>query len=198
MHRRPVARPRKNHISILDPSSNRADEGGVRDSKRTTTAAPAREDVGTVRASIQQNKPFRSDAQEALLTLLMTTEKLHWPYEELFAEHDLTAQQFNVLRILRGAGKEGLPTLDVAARMVQRTPGITRLIDRLEKKGLVTRERAPEDRRQVWCYLSREGASLLRRLDAPVADLDERSLHPLGGEEVRRLIRLLDKVRTAT
>lgn len=80
--------------------------------------------------AIQQRQPLRSDAQEALLTLLMTTEQLHWPHEALFTEHGLTAQQFNVLRILRGAGDTGMPTLDIAARMVQRTPGITRLLDK--------------------------------------------------------------------
>lgn len=151
-----------------------------------------------MREAIRQNKPFRSDTHEALLTLLMTTEKLHRPYEELLSQHDLTAQQFNVLRILRGAGKEGIPTLDIAERMVQRTPGVTRLIDRLEKKGLVTRERSPEDRRQVWCFVSREGIALLRRLDGPIEALDDQALDPLSGDEVRRLIRLLDKVRTAT
>lgn len=167
-------------------------------SKQSSSAAPTRKDVGTVRQSIRQNKPFRSDTHEALLTLLMTAEKLHWPYEELLCQHDLTAQQFNVLRILRGAGKDGIPTLDIAERMVQRTPGITRLLDRLEKKGLVTRERSPQDRRQVWCFISREGSALLRRLDAPIEALDHRALQPLSDDEIRRLIRLLDKVRTAT
>jgi DNA-binding MarR family transcriptional regulator len=148
--------------------------------------------------AIKQNKPFRSDAHEAVITLRMTVEKIGWPYQQLFAEHDLTPQQYNVLRILRGAGSSGLPTLELAERMVERTPGITRLIDRLERKGLVDRVRSPEDRRQVYCLISRDGLALLRRLDGPIDALDRRSFDPLTGEEVRRLIRLLDKVRSAT
>ena len=172
------------------------DDAPMSSTKRTTSAP--RRDVGTAGAAIRQSKPFRSDAHEALLTLLMTAEKIHRPFHELFAGHDLTPQQFNVLRILRGAGKPGLPTLEIATRMVQHTPGITRLIDRLEKKGLVERSRAPEDRRQVWCRITRDGRALIRRLDAPVEKLDRHALDPLSGEDVRRLIRLLDRVRCAT
>lgn len=163
-----------------------------------STKRSTRRDVGTVGEAIRQSRPFRTDSHEAILTLLMTTEKIHWPYHELLGRHDLTPQQFNVLRILRGAGKDGLPTLEVVERMVERTPGITRLIDRLEKKGLVERARSAEDRRQVYCRITSEGLTLLRRLDRPIDELDARALDPLTGDEVRRLIRLLDKVRTAT
>ena len=164
-------------------------------SKRSPQA-PERRDVGTVREAIRQGVPFRTDSHEALLTLLMTSEKIHWPYQELFAEHDLTPQQFNVLRILRGAGKAGLPTLEIADRMVQRTPGITRLLDRLERKEWVLRTRSPQDRRQVLCAITDQGLSLLERLDDLVDDLDARALEPLTEAETRKLIRLLDKVRT--
>lgn len=157
----------------------------------------ARKDVGTVGEAIRQSKPFQSDTQEALLTLLMATDKIHRPYDELFAEHDLTRQQFNVLRILRGAGKNGLPTLDIAGRMVERTPGITRLIDRLEKKGWVERVRSPEDRRQVWCLISKDGLTLLRRVDKSIEALNDDALSPLNPGEVRQLIRLLDRIRTS-
>lgn len=166
--------------------------------KAPSRPAAGRQDVGTVRQAIQQNQPFQSDTHEALLTLLMTAEKVHWPYQELFARQDLTPQQYNVLRILRGAGKAGLPTLDIADRMVERTPGITRLIDRLVKKGLVERERSEQDRRQVWCHITREGLQVLRRLDKPTEALDAHALDPLNREEVRQLIRLLDRVRAAT
>jgi len=167
-------------------------------SKRAPKEPRTRRDVGTVRDAIRQSKPFRTDSHEALLTLLMAVEKIRWPHEQLLAKHDLTLQQFNVLRILRGAGKDGLPTLEIPDRMVQRTPGITRLIDRLESKGLVDRVRSPADRRQVLCSISNDGLALLRRLDRPIDALDAQSFEPLSGEEVRRLIRLLDKVRTAT
>lgn len=166
--------------------------------KASARRSAGRRDVGTVGQAIQQSQPFPSDGQEALLTLLMTAEKVHWPFQELFAQHDLTAQQYNVLRILRGAGQHGLPTLDIVDRMVERTPGITRLIDRLVKKGLVERERSEQDRRQVWCHITREGMQMLRRLDKPIEVLDAHALDPLNREEVRQLIRLLDRVRTAT
>ena len=166
--------------------------------KATSRPKGGRRDVGTVGQAIQQSQPFRSDAHEAFLTLLMTAEKVHWPFHELFAQHDLTPQQYNVLRILRGAGKPGLPTLDITERMLERTPGITRLIDRLVKKGLVGRERSEQDRRQVWCHITQEGQRLLRKLDKPTEALDARALDPLNRDEIRQLIRLLDRVRTAT
>ena len=84
----------------------------------------------------------------------------------------ITLQQYNVLRILRGAGGEGLPTLEIAERMIEQTPGITRLLDRLEAKQLVGRERCPADRRQVTCRISREGLRLLAALDGPVAEAE--------------------------
>lgn len=164
--------------------------------KRAPTEPAARQDVGTVREAIRQTKPFRSDGHEALLTLLATSEKIMRPYEQLLGEHDLTVQQFNVLRILRGAGKDGLPTLEIADRMVERTPGITRLIDRIEKKGLVDRVRSPADRRQVRCFITADGLALLRLLDRPISALDAHAFDPLPAEHVRRLIRLLDRVRT--
>ena len=164
-------------------------------SNRKRSDAQQRKDVGSIGEVLKQTKPFSSDGQEALMMLIAVTEQIQRPFQQLFADQDLTHQQYNVLRILRGAGKDGLQTLEIASRMVERTPGITRLIDRLVKKGLVDRLRSPEDRRQVWCSISAEGRKLLRRVDGPIASLDEHALDPLSGTEVRQLIRLLDKVR---
>lgn len=151
---------------------------------------------GSIQHALRQTKPFRSRRQEALVGLLLTAEAARWPLQDLFADHDgLTLQQYNVLRILRGAGPEGLPTLDIADRMIERTPGITRLIDRLEAKGLVARVRARDDRRQVICRIGAAGLRLLKALDRPVAALDESILGCLGEREVAQLIELLDKVR---
>ena len=86
--------------------------------------------------------------------------------------HGITQQQYNVLRILRGAGEKGLPTLEIADRMIEETPGITRLIDRLELKRLVTRERSATDRRQVFCRITPDGLTLLARLDEPIAEAE--------------------------
>lgn len=151
----------------------------------------------SIQAAIKQTKPFRSRRQEALVGLLLTAEAVRWPLQDLLASHEeLTMQQYNVLRILRGAGDAGLPTLEIGARMIERTPGVTRLIDRMEQKGLVVRERSPKDRRQVICRITEAGGTLLRRLDRPVDALDEDVLRTLDEAEVRELIRLLDKVRS--
>ena len=143
---------------------------------------------------IRQSKPFRSRRQEAALGLLKTADLLRARASKIIEPFGVTDQQYNVLRILRGAGGEGLPTLEIADRMIERAPGITRLIDRLEKKGLVSRRRCETDRRQVFCLLAPAGARLLNRMDAPVARMDD-LLRPLAGAELDTLIRLLDAIR---
>ena len=105
-------------------------------------------DTGSALArEIQQRRPFQSARQEAALGLLKTVDLLRLHLSSVLEPFGVTDQQYNVLRILRGAGKDGLPTLAIAERMIERAPGITRLIDRLEKKGLVRRVRDPHDRR---------------------------------------------------
>ena len=158
----------------------------------------ARDDTpppNSIQAAIRQTKPFRSVAQEATIGLMLTTEAMRWRFHEAFAEADLTLQQYNVLRILRGAGKDGLPTLDIAERMIERTPGITRMIDRLEKKGLAERRRSTEDRRQVLCHLTPEGRKLVNSLDRPVDRLDDEVMGVLSASEQKQFIRLLNKIR---
>jgi DNA-binding MarR family transcriptional regulator len=143
---------------------------------------------------IRQKKPFRSARQEAVLGLLKTVDLLRRREAEVMEPFGVTDQQYNVLRILRGAGREGLPTLDIAHRMIERAPGITRLIDRLEKKGLVVRRRCDVDRRQVYCVLAPAGSRLLARMDGPVSKMDA-LLSPLSNADVSTLIRLLDALR---
>jgi DNA-binding MarR family transcriptional regulator len=143
---------------------------------------------------IRQKKPFRSARQEAVLGLLKTVDLLRRREAEVMEPFGVTDQQYNVLRILRGAGRDGLPTLDIAHRMIERTPGITRLIDRLEKKGLVVRRRCDVDRRQVYCVLAPAGSRLLARMDGPVSKMDA-LLAPLSNADVSTLIRLLDALR---
>jgi DNA-binding MarR family transcriptional regulator len=144
---------------------------------------------------IKQTRPFKSLAQEATLGLLRTTDVLRRKMTALLDPEGITTQQYNVLRILRGAGSDGLPTLEIAERMIEQAPGITRLLDRLEAKKLVHRERCPEDRRQVTCRITASGLGLLTRLDAVVNDTDETYLGPLTAAETRTLIRLLDRIR---
>jgi DNA-binding MarR family transcriptional regulator len=134
---------------------------------------------------------------EAVVGLMHTTDVLRRQAAAVMAAHGLTLQQFNVLRILRGAGDEGLPTLAIAARMVEETPGITRLLDRLEAKGLVRRDGCPKDRRRHLCWITPTGLEALAALDAPVVRAHAHALKGLSKDDTRTLIRLLDQIRAA-
>jgi DNA-binding MarR family transcriptional regulator len=154
--------------------------------------------MGTIRDEIRQTKPFASAADEAVVTLLGTADRVRTALSRVVEAHGITLQQYNVLRILRGAGDEGLPTLDIAARMIEHSPGITRLLDRLEARKLVRRVRCPEDRRQVLCHATEPARRLLGGLDGPVADAGRRALAPLDPSRTVELIRLLDAVRASS
>ena len=144
---------------------------------------------------IKQTRPFASPAQEAIVALLRTADVVNRLVDSVIERHGITGQQYNVLRILRGAGERGLPTLDIAERMIEQTPGITRLIDRLEAKKLVSRERCATDRRQVFCRITASGLSLLAALDAPVIEAADNALGVLKKTELASLIDLLDRTR---
>jgi DNA-binding MarR family transcriptional regulator len=146
---------------------------------------------------IRQRRPFPSVAQEGVVSVMRTADLLRRQMAALVEPYGITVQQFNVLRILRGGGPDGLPTLEVGARMVEETPGITRLLDRLEAKGLVRRQRCPKDRRQHLCWITKEGLGLLASLDEPVVQLSQEALKGLGRQEQSALVRLLDQVRAA-
>lgn len=153
----------------------------------------------TTRSALQretgQTRPFRNPQEEAAMSILRTADVLRRRFAEVFEPWGLTGQQFNVLRILRGARPDPLPTMEIAERMIEKTPGITRLIDRLEAKGLVARERHSEDRRCVFCSITPEGLELLAELDEPVAAADDRAMRTLGAEDAERLIEILDSIR---
>ena len=117
--------------------------------------------------------------------------------EPLVEPHGITGQQYNVLRILRGAEPDGIPTLTIARRMIERAPGITRMIDRLEAKGLVARERRGEDRRCVHCRITRKGLELLSALDASVSAAEREAFGALSDREMLQLTALLERVRDA-
>ena len=116
-------------------------------------------------------------------------------FEKIYAPFDITSQQYNVLRILRGAGPEGLPTLTIAERMIERTPGITRIVDRLESNGLVIREIPKHDRRCVYCRITKKGHDLLKLLDEPVEEANHEAFRGLTAPELEEMITLLDKTR---
>lgn len=144
---------------------------------------------------IHQSRPFRSQQQEAVLALLRTTDLVRRFLGRIVEPHGITLQQYNVLRILRGAGEAGIPTLAITERMIEQTPGITRLLDRLEAKGLVRRQRCAEDRRQVLCWLTEPGRELLAGLDPAMDGLDDGALGMLAPDDLDTLIRLLDGIR---
>jgi len=146
---------------------------------------------------IRQRRPFASVSQEGVVSVMRTADLLRRRMAALVEPHGITVQQFNVLRILRGGGPDGLPTLEVGARMIEETPGVTRLLDRLEAKKLVRRERCPKDRRQHLCWITEEGLGLLRSLDGPVVTHSDEIMGGLNRKEQSDLIRLLDKVRAA-
>jgi len=149
----------------------------------------------TLRDEIRQNKPFESPAQEAILSLFRTTDMLQRMFSQLVEPHGISLQQYNVLRILRGAGTEGIPTLEIADRMVEKTPGITRLLDKLEAKQFVRRERCPDDRRQVLCWITERGLRLLSELDKPAVSAGSKAMEPLTSATLRFLISNLQKIR---
>src|SRR5919206_3409941 len=142
-----------------------------------------------------KKRPAQPQARTAYSTLLSTADKVRTFFETVCAPFDITGQQYNVLRILRGAEPAGLPTLTIAERMIERTPGITRMIDRLEAKGLVAREVRPHDRRCVYCRITKKGLKLLELLDGPVSDFNRRAFRVLTDSELERLVTLLAKTR---
>jgi MarR family transcriptional regulator, organic hydroperoxide resistance regulator len=148
-----------------------------------------------VQQEIKQRKPFRSKEQEAVVALFRTTDLVRRLSARSVEAERITLQQYNVLRILRGAGPEGLPTLEIAERMIERAPGVTRLLDRIEAKKLVHRHRCPTDRRQVTCTITESGLELLARIDELVDGTDRALMGGLTEDELEQLIGLLDRVR---
>jgi len=154
-------------------------------------------DRSLLQRELRQSKPFRTPAHEAALALFRTTDVLRRRLSQIIEHHGLTTQQFNVLRILRGAGDEGLPTLEVGNRLIEEAPGVTRLLDRLEARSLVRRERCPRDRRQHLCRITPAGLALLAGLDRELADAHDHVLRGLSAAQRKAFIRLLDAIRGA-
>jgi DNA-binding MarR family transcriptional regulator len=143
---------------------------------------------------LKKKRPFESPEQEAALSVLRTNDQLQICFARLFREHGLTSSQYNVLRILRGEGQP-LPILEVAARTITVVPGITGLIDRLERAGFVSRVRCATDRRVIHVALTAAGSEALAALDEPLAELHRKLMGHLTRAELSELIRLLARVR---
>jgi DNA-binding MarR family transcriptional regulator len=139
-------------------------------------------------------RPFDSLEQEVFLNLWRTYDRLRALEEELFGRYDLTPQQYNALRLLNGAGQP-LQTLDLAGRLVSRAPDITRLLDKLEHRGLIARDRPADNRRVVHVGITDAGRALLRELREPLRACHERQLGHLSRKELKDLSALLRAAR---
>jgi len=148
-----------------------------------------------LRAELKQKQPFTSREQEAYLSLLRTADALQSSMETRLKEFGLTGTQYNALRILRGAGPDGLPCSEIGERMITRDPDITRLLNRLQKRGLVERARAKRDRRVIYGRISPAGLKLLHEMDGPVKAHGRQMLRHVGQENLQQLIALLELVR---
>jgi len=153
------------------------------------------ERVEEIRNLIDQSKPFRSLQSEAIVSLLFTVDRVREVALGPLREHALSAEQYNVLRILRGRGPGGLSTYAVAKRMVSRAPNITRLVDKLVAKSLLRRAPSLDDRRVTNLEIAGEGLRLLSRLDGPIERSTRRAMEGLSEEEIRTFLDLLARIR---
>jgi MarR family transcriptional regulator, organic hydroperoxide resistance regulator len=150
-----------------------------------------------LQSELQQRKPFRSRGQEATIALLRTASVVGRAVARVVEPSGLSLAQYNALRIIRGAGAVGIPTLSIRERMIEEGTTITRLLDKLEESGLIWRERAAPDRRQVICYATPGGRRLLDRLDPLVDASDAEAVDALDATELEQLITLLDTIRAS-
>lgn len=150
----------------------------------------------TLRDDLRQQKPFESLQQEAFLNVARTAAVLADGMERVLAPHGLSLTQYNVLRMLRGAGDDGLCRNEIRDRLITRMPDVTRLLDRMEAAALVHRVRSTVDRRLVHTTLTPVGRALVGRLDAEVAGEHHRQLGHLSAPQLRTLVELLSLART--
>jgi DNA-binding MarR family transcriptional regulator len=145
-------------------------------------------------SSTRPGKLSASLEAHAFIALQKAADGLGQQVDQLLKANDLTAAQYNTLRILRGAEPEGLPCSSIADRMISHDPDMTRLLDRMEKRTLITRERQKDDRRVVKTRITSQGLDLLVTLDQPVHDLHKRQFAHVPGARLKLLIELLDQV----
>jgi len=144
---------------------------------------------------LRKERPFDHVEQEVALNLHRTSDAIELRFARMFKSFGLTGQQYNVLRILRGVGAEGLPSQAIGERMITFDPDVTRLVDRLLKSGLVERERSKTDRRVVQVKINAKGLGLLKKIDQPLHDLHQSVMTGLNESELQQLNNLLEKVR---
>lgn len=151
--------------------------------------------ISELKDDLKQNKPFPSLHEEAQLNIQRTAGVLSDDFAPVLKPYGITGTQYNVLRILRGAEPDGLCRNEVRERLINKMPDATRLLDRMEAAGLVTRSREEEDRRMVRTRITAQGRKIVDDLDQPVLDQHHQQLGHLSREELETLIRLLTKAR---
>jgi DNA-binding MarR family transcriptional regulator len=151
--------------------------------------------TGHLQKELKQRKPFASLEQEVVLNVMRTAGALRQGTSEVLRPYDLSPPQYNVLRILRGAGSEGLPCSEVGDRLVARDPDVTRLLDRLEKRGLVVRGRSSADRRVVTARITKKGIDLVHELDTPMTGMHVSQLGHMKRKDLKQLVDLLEQAR---
>lgn len=151
--------------------------------------------MSKLREEIKQTKPFGSLEEEVLLNIVRTADALDRAQTELLKRAGLTGSQYNALRILRGAGANGLMCAEIGDRMIARDPDVTRLLDRLEKRGLIIRAREKADRRVVTTRITDEGLAAIKPLDKPLAELSVGQLAHMSRTELETLRDLLERAR---
>jgi DNA-binding MarR family transcriptional regulator len=151
-----------------------------------------------LQTEIKMQRPFQRLEEEAILNLARTYSVTMGEHEHLIEPFGISSAQYNILRILRGAGAEGLGRNEIRDRLLTRLPDVTRLLDRMERSGLVRRQRGGKDRRCVPTFLTEEGRALVAKLDKPIAELQRRQVRALSPEQLRTLIQLLTLLRSST
>jgi len=151
--------------------------------------------LSALAAELKQNKPFTSLKEEAAVSIARTAAVLDHQVSQALKAHALTPSQYNVLRILRGAGAAGLCRNEVGQRLVTQVPDVTRLLDRMEDTGLISRQRGSEDRRFVTTRITRKGQDLVDRLDKPMRELLQALLGHVGEKSLRAVVEGLAEVR---
>src|SRR3954470_6170048 len=147
-----------------------------------------------IRERIQQRRAFRSVGHEAVISLAVAADHLDQVTEAVCQRHGLTADQYNVLRILKGVHPEGHPRCEIAGRMLERAPDVTRLVDRLEKQGLVERDRSERDRRHSIARITKKGLALIEELNAEVGELFKLFGVKLTRRDARELSRICEGI----
>jgi DNA-binding MarR family transcriptional regulator len=146
----------------------------------------------SIRERIQQRRAFQSVASEAVISLVVAADHFNQVTDAVCQRHGITADQYNVLRILRGVHPEGHPRCEIARRMIHRSPDVTRMLDRLVRQGVVSRSRNPDDRRESIATITRAGLALLDRVGPDLEQAQTALTAALREPELRRLSRLCD------